>query len=223
MLIVGLSGGIACGKSTVSALLQEAGLPVIDCDALAHESTKKGSWGYRRIFQKFGQDILLNDGEIDREALGRLVFSNASARKQLNAAVHLPVALTLLKRLCWCWMTSHWTVVVDMPLLFETGMYRFMRPSVAVWCPQEVQVSRLMVRNSMTREDALSRVNSQIPTDRKKTLADIVLDNSGTLQDLKPQVDELVVKLKRKGVVWKALTSPVGLLACIMTGWLLLR
>lgn len=221
MRIVGLSGGIACGKSTVARILREQeGVEVIDCDALSRATQRKGRWGYRRVVGAFGlQVVRADDGELDREALARIVFDDPAARRRLNAASHAPVAAALAWRLLWAWLRLRPLVVVDMPLLFETGAHRFASTTVVVAVRDEAQqVGRLVARDGLSEADARSRVAAQMPLALKVALADAVLDNGaeggggGGLEGLRGQVGRLAARLRRGAPWWRtALYSPYAL------------
>eukprot|EP00798_Chlamydomonas_sp_ICE-L_P001688 gene1688-33084_t len=208
MRIVGLTGGIASGKSTASNIFAGGGITIIDCDKISHNSALKGNWGWKRTVKAFGQSILLPSGEIDRKALGRIIFSDASARRRLNAATHLPVLVELLKQILWHWLTCKWIVVIDMPLLFETGSHKFFRPSVLVACHPETQVSRLMLRDACTAEEAKGHILAQMPLDKKLELAGIVVQNDGSLEDLQQELKRVARKINAGSVFWGILTSP---------------
>ncbi|PNH09587.1 Dephospho-CoA kinase domain-containing protein, partial [Tetrabaena socialis] len=216
MRLVGLSGGIASGKSTVARELAALDFDVIDCDELAKKATLKGSWGWRRVVASFGDGVLAADGELDRECLGHLVFNDASARRRLNSATHLPVALALARRLLTCWLSCKWIVVVDMPLLFETKVYKLTRPNVLVACSQGTQLSRLVHRDGGSTERAVARINSQMPLDAKRRLADVVIENEGGLEQLRDQVRQLAARLRRGARAWGLLTSPLMALALVL-------
>ncbi|EFJ53023.1 hypothetical protein VOLCADRAFT_55149 [Volvox carteri f. nagariensis] len=188
MRVVGLSGGIATGKSTVSRELVSNGVTVIDCPSLSGVIIIQGSWGWRRVVAAFGTEVLGPDGELDRERLGCMVFNDPAARRRLNAATHLPVALALARRLLLCWLTCKLLVVVDMPLLFETKMYRLTRPNVLVACNDQQQMERLLLRDGGSTQRAQARIVAQLPMDEKRRLADIIVENDGTLEDLKEEV-----------------------------------
>ncbi|KAG2448764.1 hypothetical protein HYH02_006118 [Chlamydomonas schloesseri] len=223
MRVVGLTGGIATGKSTVSRELSAQGIPVVDCDQLAHAATSKGSWGWKRVVQAFGRDILTPDGEIDRERLGAVVFSDAAARRRLNAATHLPVALSLARALLVHWLSFKWLVVVDMPLLFETKSHKLTRPNVLVTCTPEQQVSRLVGRDGGSMERAQARIAAQMPLEAKRRLADVVIDNDGSLEQLRGQVRRLSERLRRGSLLWGVLTSPLAVAALVAAAVLRLR
>ncbi|PNW77430.1 hypothetical protein CHLRE_10g436150v5 [Chlamydomonas reinhardtii] len=223
MRVVGLTGGIATGKSTVSRELSVQGITVIDCDKLAHAATSKGSWGWKRVVQAFGRDILTAEGDIDRERLGGLVFNDAAARRRLNAATHLPVALSLARALLLSWLSCKWVVVVDMPLLFETKSHKLTRPNVLVACSPEQQLGRLLARDGGSVERAQARIAAQMPLDAKKRLADIVVENDGSVEQLKAQVRRLSERLRRGSLLWGVLTSPLAVMALVAAVALRLR
>ncbi|GAX84209.1 hypothetical protein CEUSTIGMA_g11632.t1 [Chlamydomonas eustigma] len=209
MRIIGLTGGIACGKSSVSHLLSNMGAYVIDCDKIAHEACAKGSWGYNRIVQAFGREVLGSNGDIDREALSCLIFQNVSARRKLNTATHLPIALELIRQIICSWLSFRFLVVVDMPLLFETGAHKWMNMTILVCCKQEIQVERLMNRDKMSQTEALNRISSQLDQGRKMELANMILDNNGSKSDLEEKVKVLVTQISRNTTAWGLLTSPL--------------
>ncbi|EFN59160.1 hypothetical protein CHLNCDRAFT_138020 [Chlorella variabilis] len=187
MKLVGLTGGIACGKSTVSKLLVQAGIPVLDADRIAHSVTEKGRWGYRRVVAAFGPTILRSDGEIDREALAALVFHDAQQRRRLNAATHPAVGAELARLALLAWLRCRPVLVVDMPLLFETGFARLTSPNVLVACSPAIQLQRLRERDGLAQAAAQARIAAQMPVEAKRRLAGVVLENDGTQQELRAQ------------------------------------
>ncbi|CAD7702962.1 unnamed protein product [Ostreobium quekettii] len=210
MKIVGLSGGIATGKSTASELIAGHGIAVVDCDVIAHEVVKPGRWAWRRVVAAFGNDILLDNGELNRDLLGRIVFNDPAARKKLNRATHLPVLLEMARQLLTHWMLCAHVVVVDMPLLFDIKAQGFFKPAVLVDCDEHTQLSRLMARDGSSQQDASARINSQMPLAQKRELADVCLDNSGSREELARQVAEVVAEWQKGR--WRSwLTSPVTL------------
>ncbi|GLC64510.1 hypothetical protein PLESTF_000173800 [Pleodorina starrii] len=223
MRVVGLSGGIASGKSTVSRLVTAHGIELIDCDKLARDATRKGTWGWRRVVAAFGEEVLGPDGELDRERLGALVFADPAARRRLNAATHLPVALALARRLLLSWLACKLLVVVDMPLLFETKMFKMTRPNVLVACSDEQQLERLLRRDGGSTERARARIAAQLPMEEKRRLADIVVENDGTLEALQAKVDDLLTRLRRGTMVLGLLTSPIAVLVAIVAASAALR
>ena len=170
-----------------------------------------GRWGYRRVVKHFGTDILNSDKTINREALSQLVFKHPPLRRQLNSATHLPVLVSILKQLFSNWFFCEPYVVIDMPLLFETGFSRVTHPNIVVTCSQATQLRRITTRDAMHLEDAKARIASQMPSERKISLADIVIHNDGTVDQLESQVLSIVTDIfRKKGWVHRWLLSPVG-------------
>ena len=201
-VVIGLSGGIGSGKSTVSTMLRELGATVIDADAIVHELQAPGMPMVAELAREFGPGILDASGALDRKALGAVVFADESARLRLNRIVHPQVGAEFAKRLASAIESKALLVVLDIPLLFEgresgkgSAASRNVETTVAVWVSEATQVERTMSRDRCTREDALARVRAQMPLDRKRELADHVIDNSGSLADTERQVHALYEKL----------------------------
>lgn len=155
----------------------------------------------------------LPPGEIDREALAALVFADPAARRRLNAATHPAVGLELARQILAAWALCRPLVVVDMPLLFESGFHLLCRPRVLVACSPTVQLARLVQRDALERAAATARMAAQMPLAAKRRLANIVLDNDGTPQQLQTQVEQLAVRLRRHAWLHRFVLSPIGLLA----------
>ncbi len=183
MVVVGLTGGIATGKSTVATILADAGVIVIDADKVSHDVIKKGLPAWHEIVKCFGQDVLLPDGEINRAYLGDIIFKDPDKKHELNRIVHPLVfqetsqMLKQIKR-----DKPDAIVVLDVPLLLESGMQKEMSEVIVVYIPEHLQIKRLMARDNISEADALSRIRSQMPIEEKKKLAGIVIDNSSTLE-----------------------------------------
>jgi len=194
--IVGLTGGIASGKSAVADLLAERGAVIIDADVLAREVVEPGTPGLASVVRRFGSGVLLPGGSLDRARLGEIVFSDADARADLNAIVHPAVrarAAALVAR------TPHDAVVVQViPLLVETGQSASFDIVVVVDVDEETQLRRLMARNHLTRADAEARVAAQASRAERLAAADIVVDNGGTVADLTPRVNALWRRLTHR-------------------------
>lgn len=197
MRVVGLTGGIATGKSTVSWELQKYGIPVIDADKVAHDSARIGTCGYRRVVAAFGPQVLLPDGQIDRVKLGEMVFCDGEKRRILNAAIQPAIAVGLIQQLAYHWTIGTKVVVLDAPLLFETRLNKFTKPNVVVACDTAIQEERLMNRNGFSMEQAKERIASQMPLELKCGQADFLITNSGSRDELSEQVQNLVVKLSK--------------------------
>ncbi|WP_242887257.1 dephospho-CoA kinase [Actinomadura litoris] len=195
MLNVGLTGGIGSGKSEVAALLAARGAVVIDADRLAREAVAPGTPGLAAVVAEFGDGVLLTSGELDRERLGSIVFADPDRLAALNAIVHPLVAdLTRERRDA---APADAVVVHDVPLLVENGLESRYDEVVVVDAPEEARLDRLTSRRGMTEDDARARMASQATREQRRAVATFVIDNSGTLDDLVPQVDAL----------WKALAS----------------
>jgi dephospho-CoA kinase len=222
MLIVGLTGGIATGKSTVSNLLQQKhSLPIIDADILARKAVEPGTRAFNRILDTFGHDLAIHDSKgtitgFDRGALGKRVFSGDEvARKKLNGIVHPAVRWLMIKAVVWEWIVRGSSVVVlDIPLLFESRLDRFCGLSVVVSTPMEVQLHRLLQRDErLSEEDARGRIASQWSIGDKKRLADVVIENDSSREVLEERVAKVVREKFARSWLWTWLLRipPVGL------------
>jgi dephospho-CoA kinase len=199
MLIVGLTGGIASGKSLVARTFKELGARLIDADRIVHELLEPGQQTWQEVLDYFGTDIRLDDGRIDRGKLGELVFNNDEKRVWLNKCIHPKVfdAFTAqVKHLCDREPRS--IIVFDAVLLFETGFHRKMDKIIVVYAERDQQIERLATRNRLTREQALARIRSQMPLAEKRCLADYVIDNTGAREDTERQTAEVFRKLKQE-------------------------
>ncbi len=197
-ILVGLSGGIATGKSSVARLLAELGAVVIDADAIVHELQAPGQPLLEQLARAFGPGILRPDGSLDRAALGELVFRDPNARARLGALTHPPVIAEMQRRARQALALPGAVVVLDIPLLFEGVKTRSGSAlafdfdlTVLVYAPPELQVERQQSRNGYGRDEALRRVAAQLPIDEKRALADHVIDNSGTPAATARQLREL--------------------------------
>jgi dephospho-CoA kinase len=198
MLHVGLTGGIACGKSTVARMLGERGALLIDFDALARRVLEPGGEVYREVIRAFGEEMLAADGRIDRGRLGAVVFADGGKREILNGLVHPAVLQAWRQRLGEIGSDRSGVVVSDIPLLFEAGLEGQVDLVVLVYLPPEEQARRLMARNGFDRAEALRRMAAQMPIDRKVPLADLVIDNGGSLARTAREVDRVWGELCRR-------------------------
>ncbi|NTW06285.1 MAG: dephospho-CoA kinase [Syntrophaceae bacterium] len=199
MLNVGLTGGIACGKSTVAEMFVRLGAYLIDLDKLAHEVQEPGAPAWRKIIDYFGDDILGQDQKIDRNKVAAIVFNHPEKLQALNNIVHPCVYeewQTRLKRIA----TSDPRAIVlsDIPLLFEARMQSSFDLTVVVMIPPEEQIVRLMARNGMTKEEAQKRIKNQMPIGDKVGLADIVINNQSSIADTQKRVHEVWRELIRR-------------------------
>ncbi|KAG6554375.1 hypothetical protein Mapa_004292 [Marchantia paleacea] len=225
MRIVGLTGGIASGKSTVSKELFIRGVPVIDADKIAHDVLRKGTRGWKRVVGIFGRDILLESGEVNRARLGEIVFADPAKRKQLNKALEPFIAFGLWWEIFKHWLYGTYVVVLDVPLLFEAKLTWITKLIVVVWVDRETQEARLLKRDHLPEEQARNRINAQLPLEVKRDKADIVIDNTGTLENTKLQVDKLFTTINAPFTVKEFLLSRTGVLCSftgvVIIGWLL--
>ena len=189
MLTVGLTGGIGSGKSTVASLLAERGAVIIDADALARDAVAPGSAGFQAVRERFGDAVLTPDGDLDRAALADVVFADADARADLESIVHPEVRLRIAQVIADHAGTSD-VVVLDSPLLVETGSHRDVAVVVVVSTAPSTQMQRLIARG-MDEDDARARSATQLPYEAKAAVADVIVDNDGSLDDLRSQVDHL--------------------------------
>lgn len=201
MLKVGLTGGIGAGKSAVSALLAERGAVVIDADKIAREVVEPGTPGLAAVVAEFGEDVLLPSGGLDREKVGRIVFNDPDRLAALNAIVH-PLVGERMQELMDA-APDDAVVVYDVPLLVENGLASMYDEVVVVDAPEEVQVERLVEHRGMTEEDARARMANQASREERRAVATHVIDNSGTLDDLKVQVDALWETLTERAAAKK--------------------
>ncbi|HKK53233.1 MAG TPA: dephospho-CoA kinase [Myxococcota bacterium] len=202
--LIGLSGGIGSGKSTVTRMLAELGATTIDADAIVHEQQAPGQPMLADIAAAFGDDVIAGDGSLDREALGAIVFRDETARERLGAIVHPPVIAEMMRRARAAVESGAPLVVLDIPLLFEgrqsgrgSGAIMDFDETVLVWVSREVQIERTMARDGCSAEEAERRIAAQLPIDEKRRMADHVIDNSGTIEETRAQVVALVKHLTR--------------------------
>jgi dephospho-CoA kinase len=196
MLNVGLTGGIACGKSTVAKMFVNDGAYLIDFDRLAHEVQEPEKPAWKEVVKKFGREILREDGKIDRFKLGNIVFTDKKKLKLLNKIVHPLVfqewdaRLEKISR-----KDKHAVILSDIPLLFEGNMQHLFDLTLLVFIEPEEQIRRLMARNHISREEARKRLNSQMPIDEKIALADMVIDNKGSIAETEKKVKKVWLEL----------------------------
>lgn len=195
-MIIGLTGGIATGKSTVSNILHEAGYCIIDADKIAKEVVKKGQEAYYEIVEFFGKNILLENGEIDRKALGNIIFNDKDLRNTLNNISH-PYIFKEMKNQIEILSRTNTTIFIDVPLLFEQynlwDEYSIEFNQIwLVYCDRDTQIKRLMKRDNISKEEAVKKISSQMPLEKKKKMSSKTIDNSKDMGHLKKQVKELL-------------------------------
>ena len=189
--IIGLTGGIATGKSTVSELLTAYGFKVVDADVASRKAVKKGSKGLDQIREKFGQEAIDDNGEMNREYVGELVFNNPEQRIELNKIVH-PIVREIMEEEKNHYLNEGYNVIMDIPLLFENDLQDTVDEVWVVYTSESIQIERLMERNDLSQEDAKARVYSQISIDKKSRMADHVIDNLGDKLELKQNLQQLL-------------------------------
>jgi len=194
--IAGLTGGIASGKSTVAAMLAEAGARIVDADRIAHQVVLKGEPAWQDIVDHFGSGILARDGQIDREALGAIVFNDTEAKKALNGIVHPRVFETMAQEI-QSLAEAHPgdLIIMDVPLLIESGLHASLPIVILVYVPETMQQERLMRRDGLNAADAAARIRAQMPIDAKRAHAHYIVDNTGDLDATRRQVLDIYRKI----------------------------
>jgi len=194
----GLTGGIASGKSTVARFLEALGAKVIDADRVGHELFQTSDHVRQEVVAHFGPESLRPNGEIDRERLGSIVFADPKRLSELGSIVH-PRLIARLEELAEELRARHprAVILVDAALIYEAGAVDRFAKILVAWCRPEQQIERLMAKTGLSRQDALSRMASQIPVEEKRRRADYVIDCSGSLEETRAQVEALYPELKR--------------------------
>ena len=196
MKIVGLTGGISSGKSTVSSYLKQLKIPVIDADEVARTVVEPNSQGAREIRKTFGSDVFEEDGSLNRQKLGSLIFSNAENRQKLDDLLQPLIKIMILDEIEEYRQKGENMIVLDLPLLFEKQYEELCEDIIVVYISKELQLERLMRRNQYTKQEALSRIDSQLSIEEKRKRATVLLDNQGTIQQLYHQVEQWLVETK---------------------------
>ncbi|HDB7386835.1 TPA: dephospho-CoA kinase [Staphylococcus aureus] len=197
--VIGLTGGIASGKSTVSELLSVFGFKVVDADKAAREAVKKGSKGLAQVREVFGDEAIDENGEMNRRYMGDLVFNHPEKRLELNAIIH-PIVRDIMEEEKQEYLKQGYNVIMDIPLLFENELENTVDEVWVVYTSESIQMDRLMQRNNLSLEDAEARVYSQISIDKKSRMADHVIDNLGDKLELKQNLERL---LEEEGYIEK--------------------
>lgn len=197
MRVVGLTGGIASGKTTFAGALRARGVPVVDADALARAAVAPGTPALAEIARLFGAGVLAPDGSLDRKKLGAVVFADAAARKRLEAVTHPAVRAAMAEETARLASAGHPLAFYDTPLLYEVGLDRILDCVVVVWAPRDLQRARLQARDGLGADEAEARLAAQLPIDEKAARADFVVENAGAPEDLGPKADRLLADLRR--------------------------
>lgn len=184
-IVLGLTGGIASGKTTVLKAFKKLGAKTLDCDLIARQVVQPGQPALRKIVKRFGKTVLKRNGSLNRDRLARMIFSSKHHRQILEKIIH-PEVIKVLKRRIGDIKSG--VIVADIPLLFETRLTYLVDKTVVVWVPESVQLQRLIERNGFTKKGALQRIHSQWPLNKKRRMADYVINNSSGLDSLMSQV-----------------------------------
>lgn len=198
MLKVGLTGSIAVGKTFVCEVARELGCHVLDADKTAREVVAKGTAGLAEIIKHFGDEVLLSNGELDRKKMAAIVFADDAKRKELNSIVHPRVFEAQDK-----WLNElekndvDAIAIIDAALMIESGGYKRFDKIIVVWCAAEIQLSRLMSRDGLSRNEAKTRITAQMSQDEKKKFGDYLIDTSDGFDDARRQTTEVVAKLRK--------------------------
>lgn len=191
MFKIGLTGGIASGKSTVLTYFKDKGIPYIDADIVAREVVEPGTEGLEAIVDAFGSNVLHDDGTLNREALGAIVFHNEEKRRQLNDCLKEHIRNRIMELTAYYESNRTAVLIYDIPLLIEGEWYTMMDEVWLVYVNESTQIERLMSRNGFSKKDALARINSQMRLDDKRSFADVIINNSDTPQALTAQLDTI--------------------------------
>uniref|UniRef100_A0A0A9Y3C7 Dephospho-CoA kinase domain-containing protein n=1 Tax=Lygus hesperus TaxID=30085 RepID=A0A0A9Y3C7_LYGHE len=193
MFLVGLTGGIGTGKSSVAKMLEARNIPVVDADFFARKVVEPGKPAWRKIKFHFGEEVFKEHGEIDRQRLGQIVFEDVEKRRKLNHIVHPEIYKEIFWVVCGYFFKGYSFVVLDLPLLFEHGAVNcYMHKIIVVTCDKEQQIQRVMARDNADENYAKARISSQWPIEEKAKRANFVVDNSGSLEETEEQVEKMV-------------------------------
>jgi dephospho-CoA kinase len=195
--LIGLTGGIATGKSTFSAALRARGVPVVDADALARAAVAPGSPALAEIARAFGEAVLAPDGSLDRKRMAALVFGDPAARRRLEAITHPAIRRATAEETARLATDGHELAFYDTPLLFEVGLDRTVDAVVVVWAPEAAQRARLATRDGLAPAEVDARLAAQLPVDDKAARADFVVENADTIGELGAKADRLLADLRR--------------------------
>lgn len=191
--VIGLTGGIATGKSTVAELLKAHGFKIVDADIASRKAVEKGSEGLKNVVAEFGEEALTEEGEMNREYIGQQIFYDDLKREKLNAIIH-PIVREIMENEKKQYLAQGHDVVMDIPLLFENGLEKTVDEVWLVYTSPSIQIDRLMERNQLSIEDAKARIYSQISIDKKSRMADVIIDNFGTKLELKQNLEQALTE-----------------------------
>lgn len=193
-MIIGLTGSIASGKSTVAEMLKELNLPIIDADLVARVVVEPGTETLKQIVEAFGEEVLLDDDTLNRPKLGDIIFHEPAARKTLNDIIHPAIRQEMLRQRDELLENGAKDIVMDIPLLFESRLQHFVEKILVVSVTEETQLKRLMERNNLSEKDAKARISSQLPLSEKEKGADAVIYNNKSLESTREQLHKILIK-----------------------------
>ena len=200
MVIAGLTGGIATGKSTVAETMATSGAFIIDADRIARGVVRKGMPSWKEIIDHFGREILAKDGAINRVYLGKIVFNSPDRLNALNTIVHPRVFEQMNREMEDIkFKTPDAITILDVPLLIESGLHKLIPNIIVVYIPEHRQLNRLIARDHLSKKDAMARIRAQMPIDQKKTFAKFIIDNSSTIEQTRERTIEILKELKKQG------------------------
>jgi len=194
--LIGLTGGIASGKTTVAKIMKRLGAAIVDADALSREVVEPGRDAWKAIVDTFGAEVLRPDQTLDRQKLRAVIFNNSTARKKLESIIHPRVRALAEERINQQAAAGYELVVYEVPLLFEGNLHAWLRPVVLVACDADVQRQRLQQRDRLTPEEAQKHIDAQMSLEEKRRLADYVIENDGDLESLERQVEAVLKRIK---------------------------
>lgn len=196
-MIIGITGSIGTGKSTVSNYLISKGYSVVDADKISKGAYNIGSNGYKAILEVFGVEILNSNGEVDRKKIKKIVFDNSNMLQRLNMAIH-PIIINEIEKEIEILLESQNVVFLDAPLLIETELHKKVDKIIVVACDKNEQINRIIKRDKITAYMAISIINSQMSIDEKLKFADYIVYNNSTIENLYSQVDEIILEIKKE-------------------------
>ena len=196
-MIIGITGSIGTGKSTVSNYLISKGYSVVDADKISKGAYNIGSFGYKAILEVFGVEILNSNGEVDRKKIKKIVFDNSNMLQRLNMAIH-PIIINEIEKEIEILLESQNVVFLDAPLLIETELHKKVDKIIVVVCDKNEQINRIIKRDKITADMAISIINSQMSIDEKLKFADYIVYNNSTIENLYSQVDEIILEIKKE-------------------------
>ncbi len=197
MLVVGLTGGMCCGKTTVSSMFAELGCCIIDADQISRKLVEPEQFAWKRIVKAFGKDILNKDKTLNRRKLGAVIFQDSQKRKILNSIMHPLIIKEEERQVKEAEKKPHEITIVSAALMIEAGAYKRFKKIIVVYCSKETQIIRIMKRERVTRKEALQRIAAQLSSTEKKSYADYLINTSGPFSLTRKQVVVIYQKLKR--------------------------